>query len=118
MQLLLERLADAGHTLGLAEAVRQQVQRLVGVHIWEGDAGLHLMDHGIAPLADVHSSEQLGQLAARLHALIQRHEPRLAVQRVDVDAPSGDWRLARLLVIGRLLGETELRTLSFEMPRQ
>lgn len=117
MQFLFERLADAEKAIDIAEAVRQQVQRLVSIHVWEGDAGLHLMNLGIAPVADVHNIDQLGQLAARVHTLIERNEPRLVVVRVDVDASTSHAHPARLVVTGRLRGEDEIRALTFELPR-
>lgn len=119
MQLLLERLAGAGDArFDMRQAVQQQVQRLVSIHVWEGDTGLHLMDMAIAPVADLHGGADAARFAARLHELIRRHEPRLQVLRVDLE-PTGDTLAPlRLVVAGRLRGEKEPETLRFDLPRR
>lgn len=118
MQLLFERLATADPAgFDLAEAVRAQVQRLVGIHLWDGDPGLDLMDLGLAPLADVHHLRDLGQLSARLHALLARNEPRLELLRVDVEPASRAGAPPRLIVIGRLRGGSgEPESLCVDLP--
>lgn len=119
MQLLLERLAAPARHHDVASAVQAQVQRLVAIHVWEGDTGLHLMDMGVPALADVNSPTGLGQLSARLHALIARNEPRLDVQRVDVVMPGpGAAGPPHLLVVARLDREDDVRTLHFDLPNR
>lgn len=115
MQLLLERLADPGPGLTLFEAVQAQVQRLVGIHVWEGDAGLHLMGMASPPLADTHTNASLQQLAARLHALVAEHEPRLQVLRAEVLANGGPLARPQLVLYARLQGEDEASTLRFNL---
>lgn len=119
MQWLLERLAGAGETrFDLRKAVCEQVQRLVSIHVWEGNTGLHLMDMGIAAAADLHSRADLARFAARLHELIRRHEPRLHVLRVDLEPTNDALSPLRLVVAGRLLDQKDPETLRFDLPRR
>jgi predicted component of type VI protein secretion system len=125
MQLLLERLAgahDLRHSPGTAfnvlEAVRAQIQRLVGIHVWEGENGLHLMDLAIAPVVGLQGQGDLDRFLARLGALIRKHEPRLELLRVGLDPDPNPLAATRLWVVGRLRGSDEIETLSFDWPQQ
>ncbi len=124
MQLLLEKLAGAhdlrhspGTPFDLREAVRAQIQRLVGIHVWEGDNGLHLMDMAITPAVGLQGQGDLERFMARLGALIRKHEPRLEVLRVGLDADADVLNATRLWVVGRLRGQDEIETLSFDWPQ-
>ncbi|XHS77592.1 hypothetical protein ACFJGW_17990 [Burkholderiaceae bacterium UC74_6] len=117
MQFILERLAAPTGGFDMADAVRSQVQRLVAIHVWEGDTGLHLMNMSTPALADVTGPQALDRLAAHLHALIRQHEPRLDVSRVEVRPAGSNGASPSLLVVARLDDEVEPRTLQFELPR-
>ena len=119
--LLLERLAGysnsadatptAASTAGppprafdLRLAVQQQIQRLVSIQVWEGDAGLHLMDLAFPPAVGLQDPQRWEQRLLRLEWLIRHHEPRLQTVRVSLaPAQAGEGRFGGYFIVeGRL----------------
>lgn len=86
-------------------AVQQQIQRLVSIQVWEGDAGLHLMDLTFAPAVGLQGPHHWEQRLLRLEWLIRHHEPRLQGVSVSLAPPqAGEDRLAgHFIVEGRLV---------------
>ena len=90
MQFLFERLqivtAGADTAERLREAIRNQVQWLVGSREWRAEReGAGLLDVAMPELPSLGADgTQLRRYAERLRRLIERHEPRLSRPRVEL----------------------------------
>lgn len=123
MQFLLERLAQPpsfnGNTqFDLREAIRAQIQRLVGARFVAAGVDLDLLDFGMHSVVElgVNDKLQLEQYALRLTRLIGRFEPRLRIAKVQIE-PSGESANPYRIAVSGLIGTTdEADVFHFELP--
>ena len=123
MQFLLERLAqppsfNGSSQFDLREAIRAQIQRLVGARFVAAGADLDLLDFGTHSVVElgVNDKLQLEQYAARLARLITHFEPRLRIAKVQIE-PSGDSASPYRIAVSGIIGATdESDVFHFELP--
>lgn len=110
MNWLFERLEHAARGVSqpsdLRASVALQIQRLVSVHVWEGDSGLHLMDMALPPMVGQHGPDDLVRWTARLEDLIRRHEPRLQLAGVSIEPAHPGASDLHACVTGRLISNS------------
>ncbi|MFO6419199.1 type VI secretion system baseplate subunit TssE [Hylemonella sp. W303a] len=124
MQYLFERLNAQGHGRArptesgeqLREAVRSQIQWLVGSRDWRAEQEMRgLLDIALPALPTLgKGGSQLKRYVERLKQLIQRHEPRLTQVQVELQATGQSLTPFTVVVSGQLAANDADQNVRFE----
>lgn len=124
MQYLFERLNARVHTRAhlpdsgeqMREAVRSQIQWLVGSRDWRAEQEMRgLLDIALPALPTLgKGGSQLKRYVERLKQLIQRHEPRLTQVQVELQATGQSLTPFTVVVSGQLAQDDSGQDVRFE----
>lgn len=124
MQYLFERLNARVHTHAhlpdsgeqMREAVRSQIQWLVGSRDWRAEQEMRgLLDIALPALPTLgKGGSQLKRYVERLKQLIQRHEPRLTQVQVELQATGQSLTPFTVVVSGQLTQDDSGQDVRFE----